>query len=393
MVQKSRIAPIVLAAAIAFTALGMWLGGHPNDLPGWLRDTFVQSDSALRAQMIKSIERNFYRPVSGQSLEQASLSGIVQSLHDPYSQYFTPAETKMFNDAELGGQFEGVGMEVTPDKQGLRVRKVFPGSPAANGGIRPGDEVVTVNGRSLAGVPVETATALITGPAGTRVTLGVRQHATGPPRSLTLKRAHVDVPVASGRVIDTPRGKVGYVELSAFSNDAHGQLRRQVDNVLHQGARAIVFDLRGNGGGLLTEGVAVASIFVDRGLIVSTRGRVRPEQRFDATGGAIDSHIPVVVLVDGGTASASEIVTGALRDHHRATIVGTKTYGKGVFQEIEPLSNKGELKLTVGSFYLPGGENLAGHGIVPQVSAPDTVGQPSDKGLGVAVKTVSAEIR
>src|SRR5947209_20524170 len=96
MVQKSRIAPIVLAAAIAFTALGMWLGGHPNDLPGWLRDTFVQSDSALRAQMIKSIERNFYRPVSGQSLEQASLSGIVQSLHDPYSQYFTPAETKMF---------------------------------------------------------------------------------------------------------------------------------------------------------------------------------------------------------------------------------------------------------------------------------------------------------
>jgi len=393
MVQKSRIVPIVLVVAVAFTALGMWLGGHPGNLPGVLRDTFVQSDSALRAQMINTIERNFYRPVSGQSLEHASLTGIVQSLHDPYSEYFTPAETKLFNDQAVSGQFEGVGMEVTPDKQGLRVRKVFAGSPAANGGIRPGDEIVSVDGRSLAGVPVETATARITGPAGTHVTLGVRAHATGATRRLTLKRAHVDVPVATGHVISTSHGKVGYVELSAFSNDAHGQLRTQVDKVLHQGARAMILDLRGNGGGLLQEGVAVASIFVDKGLIVSTRGRTRPEQRFTALGGAVDAHIPVVVLVDGGTASASEIVTGALRDHHRATVVGTKTYGKGVFQEIEPLSNKGELKLTVGSFYLPDGENLAGHGIVPQVSAPDTVGQPSDRGLDVAVKTVAAEIR
>jgi carboxyl-terminal processing protease len=393
MVRRSTLAPLLLAAAVAFTALGMWLGGHPGNLPGALRDVFVQPDSALRAQVIDTIERNFYRPVSERRLKDASLTGIVQSLHDPYSQYFTPQETKLFNEQTVGGQFEGVGMEVARDARGLRVSKVFPGSPAAKGGIRPGDEIVTANGQSLAGVPVESATARITGPAGTAVTLGVRSRSTGRTRQLRLTRAKLDVPLVSARLVAGAPKKVGYVELAGFSTDAHGQLRAQVDRLLHAGARGLVLDLRGNGGGLLSEGVAVASIFVDKGLIVSTRGRERPEQRYDAVGGAIDPHIPLVVLVDGGTASAAEIVTGALRDHHRATVVGSTTFGKGVFQEIEPLSNEGELKLTVGSYYLPGGENLAGHGIVPQVRAPDTIGATPDRGLDVAVKAVAAQIR
>ncbi|MFL5883976.1 MAG: S41 family peptidase, partial [Thermoleophilaceae bacterium] len=159
-----------------------------------------------------------------------------------------------------------------------------------------------------------------------------------------------------------------------------------------QGAKGILLDLRGNGGGLLDEGVLVSSIFVDKGLIVSTKGRHRSERKFLAVGGAIPANVPVVVLVDGGTASAAEIVTGALRDHGRATIVGTKTFGKGVFQEVPELSNGGALDLTVGSFYLPDGENLAGHGIVPPVKATDNPKTKKDEALPIALKALAAKV-
>ena len=141
------------------------------------------------------------------------------------------------------------------------------------------------------------------------------------------------------------------------------------------------------------EGVLVASIFVDKGLIVSTKGRNRPAHQFEAAGGAIPGNVPVVVLVDGGTASAAEIVTGALRDHGRATVAGTKTFGKGVFQEVQSLSNGGALDLTVGSFYLPHGENLAGHGIVPQVKAQDDPKTKKDEALPVALRTLAAKVK
>ncbi len=161
-----------------------------------------------------------------------------------------------------------------------------------------------------------------------------------------------------------------------------------MNRLIAQGAQGLVLDLRDNGGGVLEEGVLVASVFVDKGLIVSTRGRTQPEQRLDAAGGAIPARIPMAVLVNGNTASAAEIVTGALRDHGRATVVGTKTYGKGVFQELEPLSNHATLKLTVGSYYLPDGENLAGHGIEPQVPAQDNPRTGSDEALGIALTTL-----
>jgi carboxyl-terminal processing protease len=169
-------------------------------------------------------------------------------------------------------------------------------------------------------------------------------------------------------------------------------LRRQVNKVLDQGAQAIVLDLRGNGGGLLTEGVLVASIFVEEGKIVSVRGRERPERVETAQGDAIDPDIPVVVLVDGGSASASEIVTGALRDRGRAEIVGTNTFGKGLVQEVEPLSNGGYLDLTVANYYLPGGKTISTRGLVPDVRAVDKPRTKRDEALPVALDTVAAKL-
>jgi carboxyl-terminal processing protease len=383
-----------IAALCALVALvaGLWLGGHPESLPGPVRDAFVQEDRAMRAEIVESIEDNFYKPVNQKKLDDASLKGIVESLDDPYSHYLTPKEAKQF-DESVSGEFEGVGMNVEQDRRGLKVLRVFDGSPAQDVGIRRGDFILGVNGHSIAGVNSEVATSRIKGPAGTAVTLRVFTPGADRDRTVKVKRERIEVPVARGRMVERDGHKVGVVELLSFSNGAHGLLRREVDRLQDKGAEAFVLDLRGNGGGLLTEGVLVSSIFIEDGEIVSVRGRHRPERTQDAQGDAIDGKIPVVTLVDGGSASASEIVTGALRDRHRAKVVGTRTFGKGLVQEVQRLSNGGVLDLTVANYYLPGGETISTKGIKPQIRAADNPDTDRDEALPVAVDELIRELR
>jgi carboxyl-terminal processing protease len=376
---------------LAIFFLGLWLGGHPSSLPGKLRDTFVAGDISVRDEVINTIEDHYYKKVPRSSLNNASLKGIVDSLGDKFSNYFSPSETKTF-DANLNGQYEGIGISVNPSDRGLEVVGVFVNSPAAKAGIRKGDVIVAVDGQSIKGAASRAASDKIQGKPGTSVQLSVLSKGEDTPRVLTVKRAKIQQPVADGRVVTSKGDKIGVVSLTTFSQDAHEKLREQVDQVLKQGAKGLVLDLRGNGGGLLQEGRAVASIFVPKGLIVRTDGPHSPEQKLDATGGAISTSIPMTVLVDRGTASAAEIVTGALRDYERATVVGTRTFGKGVFQEIEPLSNGGALELVVGRYFLPHGENISGTGIDPQVSAQDDQKTPQDEGLDSALNTVRSKI-
>ena len=308
-----RAAIAVLSALIALVA-GLWLGGHPETLPGPVRDAFVQEDRALRAEIIDSIESNFYKPVDEERLDDASLKGIVESLGDPYSTYLTPKEARRFTE-EVSGEFEGVGMNVEQDRRGLKVLRVFEDSPAEGAGIRRGDFILGVNGRSLAGVNSQVATSRIKGPAGTSVELRVFTPGEDRDRTVKVKRERIEVPVARGRLVERDGRRIGVVELLGFSDGAHGLLRQQIEALQKQGAEAIVLDLRGNGGGLLIEAVLVSSIFIEDGEIVSVRGRSRDERTHEAEGDAlVPEDVPVVVLVDGGSASASEIVTGALRD-------------------------------------------------------------------------------
>jgi carboxyl-terminal processing protease len=347
----------------------------------------VASDTAVRDELIDEIEDSYYKKVPRSALETASLKGIVSSLGDRFSQYLTPDESKSFNSQLNGGEFAGVGVSVIPEKRGLLVTNVIPGSPAKRAGIKEADVITAVNGKSIAGAAARTASSDIRGKAGTTVKLTVASP-NDEPRTLTVKRATLHAPLSESRMVTRKGVKLGVAELSTFGEGAHGKLREEIDKLIDQGAKGIVLDLRGNGGGLLQEGRLVASIFVNKGLIVSTNGRASPERKYDAVGGAISPKIPVVVLVDGGTASASEIVTGALRDHKRATVVGTKTFGKGVFQQVEPLSNGGVLDLTVGRYFLPNGENLAGNGIVPQVKAKDNPHTSQDEALNTALQTL-----
>jgi carboxyl-terminal processing protease len=385
--NRIRTFTLALSCALLALAAGLWLGGHPESLPDPVRDAFVDDDRALRAEIVDTIEDNYYKDVDGDKLEEESLRGIVRALDDPFSHYISPKESERFRES-IEGEFDGVGMTVEEDRRGLRVLNVFAGSPARRAGIRKGDLIVGVNGRSLAGVDSNAATARIKGPPGTRVRLEVLTPGSERRRELRVKRERIEVPVAEGRVVERDGTKIGVIQLLAFSNGAHGLLRREIDRALARGAKGIVLDLRGNGGGLLREAVLVSSVFIENGEIVSVRGRTRRERTEEAQGDAIDGDVPVVVLVDEGSASASEIVTGALRDRRRATIVGTRTFGKGLVQEVEPLPNGGVLDLTVATYYLPSGGTISRNGLKPQVRARDNQRTRRDEALPVALETL-----
>jgi carboxyl-terminal processing protease len=387
-----RTAGIATVCALGALLLGIFLGGHPDLLPGGVRDAFVEEDRALRAEIIEKIEDNFYRPVDEEELDNASLKGIVNSLEDPYSHYLTPDEAASVRES-ISGEFEGVGMTVEEDRRGLRVLTVFEGSPAEEAGIAKGDLILAVDGRSIAGVNSEVATGRIKGPAGSEVELEVFSPGTEDARTMTVEREKIDVPVADSRIVRNDGHRIGVVELLGFSSGAHGALRREIDEVIERGADRVVLDLRGNGGGLLNEAVLVSSIFIEDGEIVSVRGRSRPERVEDAEGDAIDEDVRVAVLVDGGSASASEIVAGALRDRGRATLVGTNTFGKGLVQEVEPLSNGGYLDLTVANYYLPGGKTIGEDGLKPQVRARDNPETRRDEALPIALDVLVGQRR
>jgi len=371
--------------------VGVWLGGHPESLPGPLRENLVEEDRDAQAELAETIKDNFFKEVDEDKLDEGALDGMVRALGDRFSQYIGEDEAELFRQS-VSGEFEGVGLGVEKDSRGLLVVRVFDGSPAQRAGIHKNDVVVEVNGESIAGEATQVATGKIKGRAGTMVELTVLTPSTGKRREFELKRARIETPVVEGRIAKRGGRRFAYVELLGFSDGAHGELRQEIDGLRERGAEGVLLDLRGNPGGLLREAVLVASVFVEDGEIVSTRGRTKPEHVFEAEGDAIDESIPVVVLVDNGSASASEIVTGALRDTERATIVGRRTFGKGVFQEVEELSNGALLDLTVGSYYLPDGENISDKGIRPEVRAYDKPRTKRDEALPAALGQLLDEL-
>jgi carboxyl-terminal processing protease len=386
-----------LIVAVVLLVAGIWLGGHPEHLPGFARTLFV-SDHATRVvdEAINHIAGDYYRPVPKGRLADASIAGAVASLHDRFSHYLTPKQFSAFNQPP---SFTGIGVAVDPVRHGLLIARVFDSSPAAHAQLQAGDVIVAVNGRRLAGLSANSAAALIKGPPGTDVEIDVHERRRGRTvtRKLRLTRALVDEPVVASALRTVDRIRLGVVSLSMFSPGAHGEVREAVEDALRQGARGIVLDLRANGGGLVEEARLVASVFIAKGAIVSTRGRSQPSETLTASGHAISRSIPVAVLVDGDTASAAEIVTAALQDHHRAIVVGTHTFGKGVFQEEEPLSNGGALDITVGQYFTPNGRNLGGAGvrqgagITPEVRV--SQGVDTAHGLDVALRTLAAKLR
>lgn len=368
-----------VAILLAVLAVGLWLGGHPGKLPVPVRDAFVDESGGLSAEATELVEDYYYRPVEEGELIDSSLRGMVRGLRrryrDRFSEYFSPRTLERFNE-EIEGRFSGIGLSVGAVPAGLRVVKVFKRSPAERAGIEPGETVVSVEGRPLEGLSADAATARIKGPEGTEVTIGVRPRGGGGVRQVTLVRAEIEVPVVTSALKAVGGEKLGYVRLAAFTRGAHGPLRRAVRRLQRGGARGLVLDLRGNGGGLLDEAVLAASVFLPEGeVVVTTRSRREGRAVYRAAGGNLRA-LPTVVLIDRNTASAAEILAAALADRAGAEIVGTRSFGKGVFQQEVDLSNGGALKLTVGEYFTPDGANLAGAGIKPDVRARDLPSTP-----------------
>lgn len=394
--MRARGALAYAVSLVAFLCAGLWLGGHPAQLPEFLRDPFVGSSAGLTAEAAEVIEDSYYRPVGETELGNASLQGMVRELRkrhgDRFSEYFSPESLESFNQA-IEGRFSGVGLSVVPVKRGLRAVQVFPDSPAEQAGIAPGDTIVSVDGDSIAGESSSEATARIKGPEGTEVTLGVRDGKSGEVRRLRLTRAEVALPNVSSRVESVGGRKLGYVRMLSFSEGAHAPLAEAVRKVEREGAEGIVLDLRGNPGGLLDEAVLSASLFLPEGeVVVRTRSRTQGESVHETVGGAL-TELPLTVLIDRGTASAAEILAAALADLAGAEVVGTRSFGKGVFQQEEPLANGGALKLTVGEYFTPKGVNLArSRGIHPDVKVSDDPETPADEARARALGVLAGQV-
>jgi carboxyl-terminal processing protease len=382
-------------ALVAFLLLGVWLGGHPGNLPGFLRDSLVSEPAGLTAEAAATIEERYFREVGSGELSNASLQGMVRELRrrseDRFTEYFSPERLTAFNE-QISGRFSGIGISVVPVKRGLRAEQVYPGAPAAQAGIEPGDVIVSVEGDSIAGVSSTEATARIKGPEGTEVTIGVRDAESGEVEQLTLTRAEVELPNVSSRVRTVAGREIGYVRLLSFSEGAHAQLREAVEKVRDEGAEAVVLDLRGNPGGLLQEAVLSASVFLPEGeVVVTTESRSQGRSVHKTVGDNLPE-LPIAVLIDRGTASAAEILTAALAAHG-ATVIGSRSFGKGVFQEEIGLANGGALKLTVGEYFTPEGVNLAeSKGIHPDVKAEDDPQTKADEEIQRAFRVLAGEV-
>jgi len=386
-----RTTVVVLLVALGF------LGGY---FVGWylhgenvVRLSSGEADSAekagdLQQRIIEELQGRYYRPVDVDKLSTAGVKGTLKSLNDPYTVYLSPEEAKALA-TRMSGQFFGIGATLHKGKKGPVITRVYAGSPAEKAGLKPGDIIVTVDGQPTANEAVDVSVARIRGDEGTHVKLGVEPKAGGPVETLDLVRRRVELPETRKRMERAGGEKVGYVQLFAFNAFAARDVRRDVEALAKRGAQSFILDLRYNVGGLLDQAVDVTGIF-QTGVVTSTKGLHSPLEVF-RTNGLLATEEPLVLLVNGYSASASEIVTGALKDHQRAEVIGTRTFGKGLVQITVPLGNGAALHLTIAVYLTPNGTNINKKGITPDIVVRDDPKTKKDEQLQAALKYLAGQ--
>jgi carboxyl-terminal processing protease len=407
-----RIIRVALVVAAAFLVVaGIFTAGaavgarNPESLPGVIRDRVVDDQGAGAVnEALGMIRDGYYKDPGKRELVDDAIDGMVEGLDDRFSSYLTPKAYTQFQQSQ-DNRFDGIGVVVSEDPRGLLVAKVYAGSPAKAAGVRVGDIIVEAGGKALKGLSADRASDNVRGPAGTSVKLVVVRKVGGKERRvrITSERKPVKIPIVDSALRTEDGTKVAVVRLAQFTNGSALQVGQAFLRLQKRGAKRFVLDLRANPGGLVNEAQNLASLFLKGGNVVTLKGRTVGRQTYPAGDDPAFPDVPMVVLVDRGSASASEIVAGALQDRDRATVVGTRTFGKGVFQRVEPLSSGGALDITAGQFFTPKGRNLGdektqsgngtapGKGLAPDVRAqddPDTRGRDEglDRALGEAAK-------
>jgi carboxyl-terminal processing protease len=358
---------------ILWTAMGAAIGlsfglarGVLAEKPAELGKDLPWQDARMLAEVLDRVEHDYVNPVDDHQLLQAAIRGMVSSL-DPYSAYLDGDE---YDEIKISssGQYSGVGIEVSMEDEQVVVVSPFEGSAAAAAGIKTGDVIASIDG-----VPVNTANLADTigkmrGKEGTSVTIGILRQGSTEPLEFTLKRSRVELHSVKSELLERGYGYVRIAEFSETTGDDTVRALREMRRKSGGELKGLVLDMRNNPGGVLEAAVAVADAFLDGGVIVSAKGRT-PESTFemDATPGDELSGAPMVVLVNGGSASAAEIVAGALKDHRRATLMGRTTFGKGSVQTVMPLSGDRAIKLTTSLYYTPSGVSINHRGIAPDI--------------------------
>jgi carboxyl-terminal processing protease len=344
--------------------------------------------SDLQERILEELDDRYYREVDVDELKEGSVKGMLKALDDPYTAFLNADETQRLKE-QTEGEYSGIGAALEKKNGALVITRVFEGSPAAEAGLGPGDAIVSVDGESTADVAIETSISRIKGEAGTEVELEVRKKGEKATGVLTVTRRTIPIPQTETKMLTIDGTKVGYVQLYDFSEGAGDQVREDVEGLIDDGAEAIILDLRYNGGGLLSEAVDVSNVFLD-GVVVSTKGRNSPLEVFEAQED-VETDVPVVVLVNEYTASASEIVAAAVQDRDRGTIVGKTTFGKGRVQTIVPLDDGASLRLTTAVYYTPAGRDINEKGVEPDVKAVDDPDTKRDEALQRALSVLGAD--
>jgi len=344
----------------------------------------------LFGEVLDKINKEYVDEVNHGEAMDAAINGVLQSL-DPYSAYMSPDTFKEM-ETETSGKFGGLGIEVGMEFGVVKVITPMDGSPAEKEGVKAGDYIVKINEVQVQGKTLSEAVELMRGPIGSKLEITVRRKGVKKALTFEITREIIEVKSVKSKIIDD---NVGYIRLTAFNENSSRQVKDKIKKFKNKKINKYVLDLRNNPGGLLSQAVKISDFFLDNGEIVSTKSRKSYEnKKYFAKKGDIINGKTLVVLINYGSASASEIVAGALKDHKRAILIGENSYGKGSVQSIIPLKNEGAIRLTISKYYLPSGESISGTGITPDIEVSESsdefrIGTKTDNQLDFAISLLN----
>ncbi|WP_035671464.1 S41 family peptidase, partial [Azospirillum brasilense] len=365
------------AAALVFLGAGVATVTAQVNSTGNSSETYRQLN--LFGDVFERVRAEYVESTTDEQLIESAINGMLTSL-DPHSSYLN---RKSFQDMQVQtrGEFGGLGIEVTMENGLIKVVSPIDETPAFRAGLQPGDLIIQLNGEAVMGLSLNEAVEKMRGPVGSDIKVTVRRGEAGEPFEVTLTRAVIKVQSVRYRT----EGDIGYVRITSFNEQTQQGLEKAIASIQQQlgdKLKGYVLDLRNNPGGLLDQAVSVSDTFLEKGEIVSTRGRKAEEgTRYNAKPGDLAKGLPIVVLVNGGSASASEIVAGALQDHKRALVLGTQSFGKGSVQTIIPLPGHGAMRLTTARYYTPSGKSIQALGITPDIEVHPARVEETDQGL------------
>jgi carboxyl-terminal processing protease len=348
----------------------------------------------LFSEVLETIKQEYVDEIDQAEVMDSAINGVLQSL-DPYSAYMSPKSFEGMQ-TDTKGEFGGLGIEIGMESGVVKVIAPIDDTPAAKAGIKAGDYIVRINNEQVQGKSLTEAVELMRGPVGTEINLTVRRRNEKKALEFKIKRAVIEVKSVEAKIIGDEK-EIGYLRLKSFNENSDKQLLSYINNFeKNSKLNGYILDLRNNPGGLLTQAINITDFFLDDGEIVSTKGRkINETRRFFSRKGDEISGKPLIVIINQGSASASEIVSGALKDHKRAIILGENTYGKGSVQSIIPLKNGGGIRLTISKYYLPSGKSISDVGVMPDIFVEEKgddfrINSDTDNQLDYAIKLLKS---